>query len=202
MADVVVGIDDSAVNQYEFLSGKDVVNCVNCALLNVKVQTVSQELKSVRQIIALLQEDMNTLKKEFMQDDMSGNMGLMNIHKYEEGTFSFVKSKSLTKANVDFHKKMSLNLKKSSPSTIRTANPFEVLYNLDEDVPQEELGGKRLPIQFHTDNSDHRNQQPLINDLTYAITVIIKGLTSVATNKKNINKNLKVVLNKTKDVKS
>jgi hypothetical protein len=43
MADVVVVIDNSAVNQYEFLSGKDSVNCVNCALLNVKLQTVSQE---------------------------------------------------------------------------------------------------------------------------------------------------------------
>jgi hypothetical protein len=46
MADVVVGIDDSAVNQYEFLSGKDDVNCDNFTLLNVKLQTVSQELKS------------------------------------------------------------------------------------------------------------------------------------------------------------
>jgi hypothetical protein len=63
MADVVVGIDDSAVNENEFLSGKDDVNCVNCALLNAKLQTVSQESKSVEQIIALLQEDMNILKK-------------------------------------------------------------------------------------------------------------------------------------------
>jgi hypothetical protein len=46
MADVVMGIDNNAVNHYEFLSGKDNVNCVNCALLNVKVQTVSQEFKS------------------------------------------------------------------------------------------------------------------------------------------------------------
>jgi hypothetical protein len=92
-------------------SGKDNVNRFICALLNVKLQTVSQELKSVSQIIALLQEDMNTLKKEFMQDGTSGNAGLMNICKYEEGTFSFVKSKSWTKVNVDFHKKISLNLK-------------------------------------------------------------------------------------------
>jgi hypothetical protein len=33
MVDVVVGIDNRVVNQYEFLSGKDEVNCVNCALL-------------------------------------------------------------------------------------------------------------------------------------------------------------------------
>jgi hypothetical protein len=76
------------------------------------------------------------------------------------------------------------------PSTIRTANRFEVLYNL-EDGTQEELAGKRLPIQFHTDNSDHRNRQPLINDLTYAITVIIKGSTQVEMNKKNINHKFK-----------
>jgi hypothetical protein len=66
MADVVLGVDNSAVNQYKFLSGKDNVNCVNCASLNVKLKTVSQELKSAQQIIALLQEDMNILKKEFM----------------------------------------------------------------------------------------------------------------------------------------
>jgi hypothetical protein len=46
MVDVVVVIDNNAVNQYEFLSGKGDVNCVNCTLLNVKLQTVSQELKS------------------------------------------------------------------------------------------------------------------------------------------------------------
>jgi hypothetical protein len=34
---------------------------------------VSQELKSAQQIIALLQKDMNTLKKQFMQDNMLGN---------------------------------------------------------------------------------------------------------------------------------
>jgi hypothetical protein len=69
----------SAVNQYEFLSGKGNVDCVNCTLLNVKLQTVSQELKSPWQIIALLQEGMNTLKKELMQDDTSGYMGVTNI---------------------------------------------------------------------------------------------------------------------------
>jgi hypothetical protein len=58
-----MGTGDSAVNQYKFLNGKDDVNCVNCALLNVKLQTVSQELKTVQQIIALLHEDTNTLKK-------------------------------------------------------------------------------------------------------------------------------------------
>jgi hypothetical protein len=59
--------------------------------LNVKVQTASQELKPAQQVIALLQEDINTKERirEFVQDDTSGNMGLMNIHKYEEGTFSF-----------------------------------------------------------------------------------------------------------------
>jgi hypothetical protein len=94
---------------------------------------------------------------------MPGNMGLMNIHKYEV-TFSSVNSKSETRANVDFHIKISPNLKNVHQQlTTRTANHFEVLYNLDEDGIQE-LGGKRLPIQFHTDNSDRRNQQPLIAD--------------------------------------
>jgi hypothetical protein len=43
VADVVVAIDDIGVNQYEFPSGKD---NVNCTLLNVKLQPVSQEFKS------------------------------------------------------------------------------------------------------------------------------------------------------------
>jgi hypothetical protein len=43
-----VNIENSAVNHNEILSGKDVVSCVNCALLNVKLQTVSQQLKSAR----------------------------------------------------------------------------------------------------------------------------------------------------------
>jgi hypothetical protein len=68
MANVFVVIENSVVNQYEFLSGEDDVICVNCALLNVKLQTVSQKFKAERQIIAVLQGDMNTLKKEFMQD--------------------------------------------------------------------------------------------------------------------------------------
>jgi hypothetical protein len=46
-----------------------------------------------------------------MQDNMSGNTGLMHVHKYEEGTFSFMKSKSWTRKNVGFHKKISLNSK-------------------------------------------------------------------------------------------
>jgi hypothetical protein len=40
MADVLVSIDDSAVSQYELLSGKNNANYVNCALLIVKLQTV------------------------------------------------------------------------------------------------------------------------------------------------------------------
>jgi hypothetical protein len=67
-------------------------------------------LKSEGQIIALLQEDMNTLKKECMKDNMPENMVLTNIHKYEEGTFSYVNSKSWTKANVAFQKMISPNL--------------------------------------------------------------------------------------------
>jgi hypothetical protein len=72
---------------------------------------VSQELKFARRIIALLQEDVHILKK-VMQGGTSGNIGLMNIHKYEEGTFPFVKSKSWTNATVDIHKKILLNFKK------------------------------------------------------------------------------------------
>jgi hypothetical protein len=44
-ADVVVVIGNSAVNQHEFLSGKGVVSFVKCPLMNVKLQTISQEFK-------------------------------------------------------------------------------------------------------------------------------------------------------------
>jgi hypothetical protein len=73
MADVAMCVEDSAVNQYDCSSGKNDVNCVNCALLNVKLQNVLQELKMARLIIALLQEDMNILKEEHRHDDKSGN---------------------------------------------------------------------------------------------------------------------------------
>jgi hypothetical protein len=46
---------ESAVNQYKYLSGKDDVNCVNCALIKVKLKT--------RNEIDILQEEMNWLKK-------------------------------------------------------------------------------------------------------------------------------------------
>jgi hypothetical protein len=83
-------VEDSAVNQHEHSSGKNDVNCVNCALLNVKLQNVLQEFKFVRLIIALLQEDMNILKEEHRHDDTVPTC----IHNYEEGTFSSVNGKS------------------------------------------------------------------------------------------------------------
>jgi hypothetical protein len=60
---VVVVIGNGAVNQHEFLSGKDAVGFVNCPLLNVTLQTMSQQLKPARRVIAVLQEVMSTLKK-------------------------------------------------------------------------------------------------------------------------------------------
>jgi hypothetical protein len=49
------------------------------------------------------------------------------------------------------------------------------------------MGGQRHSIQFHEDDSDHRSQY----DLSYVIRVIVKGLTSVEMNKKNINHKFK-----------
>jgi hypothetical protein len=83
-----------------------------------------------------------------MQDGTSGNIGLTNIHKYEEGTFPFVKSKSWTKENLDFHKKIPLNLKKSSPSTIMTANCFQVLHNLDKTEHKKNWVGREFLFSF------------------------------------------------------
>jgi hypothetical protein len=60
---------------------------------------------------------------------------------------------------------------------------LRLFITLIKDGTQEEMGGNRIPIQTRTDNGDHRNQHPCINHVTYAIPVIIKGLTSVETNK-------------------
>ena len=56
-------VDEGSSNQYECSRGIIDLNCVNCVLLNEKLQNVLQELKSVRSIIALLREDMNNIRE-------------------------------------------------------------------------------------------------------------------------------------------
>jgi hypothetical protein len=124
MADVAMCLEDGAVNQYECSSGKNDVNCVNWALLNVKLQNVLQELKSVRLIIALLQEDMNILKEEHKHKDTSGNTVPTSIHNYKEGTFSSVNGKSWTQVTVDPQKKISPNIKKIFATNYKDCKSF------------------------------------------------------------------------------
>jgi hypothetical protein len=178
LADVGMSAEHSIANHHEFSSGKGDINCVNCALLKVELQTVSQELKSVRRIIALLQEDMNTLP---------GNAGPTNTHK-NEGLFSLVNSKSWKKAVV-YLNKQTPNFKKFTPPALKIANHFEVLHNLIDEGLQEPLIRKRPSTQFCTNNSDRRNKQTHKNDLTYPIPVIInKGRMPVETNMNMNNK--------------
>jgi hypothetical protein len=65
---------ESAVTQYKYLRGKDDVNCVNCGLIKVKLESVSQEMKSIQLVINILQEKMNWLKMESRQDVSVGNL--------------------------------------------------------------------------------------------------------------------------------
>jgi hypothetical protein len=78
----------SAVNQYEHLSSKDDVNCMNCALMKVKINSISQEMKSMQLVIDILQEEMNWLKKERRKDFSTGELDQTNDCKHEERTFS------------------------------------------------------------------------------------------------------------------
>jgi hypothetical protein len=42
---------ESAINQYEYLCGKDDVSCMNCVLMEVKLNSISQEIKSMQLVI-------------------------------------------------------------------------------------------------------------------------------------------------------
>jgi alpha-D-ribose 1-methylphosphonate 5-triphosphate synthase subunit PhnG len=63
MADVVAHCMESAVNQYEHWSGKDDMHCVKCALMNAKLQSMSQEMKSMQLVIDILQEKINLVEE-------------------------------------------------------------------------------------------------------------------------------------------
>jgi hypothetical protein len=80
MEDVVVIIENGALNRNEFLSGKDVVSCVNCALLNVNSRLCRSNWNLRDKLLLFYKKIMNTLKKELMQNNTSGNTGLTNIY--------------------------------------------------------------------------------------------------------------------------
>jgi hypothetical protein len=61
---------------------------VNCALMKVKLNSISQEMKSMHLVIDILQEEMKWLKEERRQGVSAGNLDQTNERKHEEGTFS------------------------------------------------------------------------------------------------------------------
>ena len=56
-------VEEGAISQYNYSDGNVDLNCVNSILLNEELQNMLQEFKSARSIIAVLQEDMNNLRK-------------------------------------------------------------------------------------------------------------------------------------------
>jgi hypothetical protein len=111
------------------VSGKEDVNCVNCALMKVKLKSISQKMKSMQLVTDILQEEMNWLKEERRQDVSTGNLDQTNECKHEERTFSCGYSK---KTNNNSHKMMMPSPKEPDPVITKAANRFEVLYSLNE----------------------------------------------------------------------
>jgi hypothetical protein len=63
VAELVVGVNEGSSSQYKYSDDNIDLNCVNCVMLNEKLQNVLQEFQLVRSIIALLQEDMNNFRE-------------------------------------------------------------------------------------------------------------------------------------------
>jgi hypothetical protein len=78
MADLNSSAEESGTN-YECLGGKGDANCVNCILLKGELLSISLEMKSAHQIIALLLEDINTLKRELVRVSHSTHCKAMII---------------------------------------------------------------------------------------------------------------------------
>jgi hypothetical protein len=147
MADLDSSAEESVTND-EFLGGKGDANCVNCALLKGQLLSISLEMKSVHQIIALLREGINTLKRESVRVNTHVSASLMNKQRNEEGLFSSVNSKSMKRATANLNKQSVSIPKKLAPSSIKTVYHFEVLHNLNEEGLQDALVRKSLSTQF------------------------------------------------------
>jgi hypothetical protein len=130
-------------------------------------------VKSAHQIIALLQEDINTLKREAVNDNTQVNAERVNKQRHEEGLFSAVDNKRREKLNTGLSKKSSIS-KKMTPPVIETVNRFEILHNLNEEESQDALR-KNLDAQVFTNNSGVGIQQSSINKILDEIPVIING---------------------------
>jgi hypothetical protein len=91
--------------------------------LKEELLSISLEVKSAHHIIALLQEDINTLKREAVNDNTHVNAGRVNKQRHEEGLFSLVDNKSREKLNAGLSKKSSIP-KKLTPPFIETVNRF------------------------------------------------------------------------------
>jgi hypothetical protein len=137
------------------LIGKDDIHCVKCALMNVKVQSMIQEMKSLQLIIDILQEEMNWLKKEHKQDISSGNSDSANELKHKEEMHTLDNSKEWEKTKKNTHNMLRIS-KEPAPVITKTANYFEVLYNLNDNGTQKINCEVRSDTQSYTKNSNKK----------------------------------------------
>jgi hypothetical protein len=64
MAEAVVDNVHKSETKFQCLSGNMSASCVNCVLLNKQLLNVLQELKSMRSIMALLQDGIRILTSQ------------------------------------------------------------------------------------------------------------------------------------------
>jgi predicted small metal-binding protein len=127
-------------------------NCVNCELLKKELPEITLEMKSAHHIIALLQDDINMLKKEVVSGNTYMKEDLVNKLKQVEVPFSLddntTNSKAITRLN-----KRSSNSNIIMPPTIETSNRFSILHNLNQSASQDSSDRLDLPTQPSINNS-------------------------------------------------
>jgi hypothetical protein len=112
MAEGLYGAAQSGANQHDKCRGNGDTSCVKCVLLNAELHAMAQEQESAHKIIALLQDDVNSLKSELVQNSMLGNAPTTNEHG-NEGQFSVVSNKKWKKAKLVLNNQTVQNVKKT-----------------------------------------------------------------------------------------
>jgi hypothetical protein len=181
MAEAKCACSQRTSSSDEFLSYKTESNCVNCVILKEELLSVSLEVKSTNHIIALLQEDINRLRREVGEDNILGNV---NVDRgYEEGLLSVVVNKNRKKSNTNLSKQSFVSTKLTPPS-IETENRFEILHNLKVDESQDASTRKNFTTQGFNNNNGVHKQQGHVKNSSEGIPVIINRQTPMETKKK------------------
>lgn len=174
MADVTKCDVESEVEKFEYSQdGKD-IRCVNCALMKLKLHSVSQEVKSLQGVIDILQDEVNGLRKELYLNPMADREHKEGLLTSDQGKdwSKIVKKKTKTYS----YKETSYIPEVHAPTTTKMSNLFEILHNLNDDDITEEPKGSMLQPDIY--NSEEKNQQTALPKLTKGIPTIINGVIS------------------------